>query len=360
MSRAGGLFASHEYLTMVERDALYLTVVHNGDHVAALPVYTVPPEGNPYYQPALHFPQLATGLLAGSSSGYHNHLILHENLTAGDRGRALKLLIEALREQLAERRQSYSFFLFLTMESAALLGDTWPGAEPELGYVGDAWLKVPGASFDDYLGSLSRDRRQMVRREMRRFAEAGLAVSIEDPREIVADTARLMAQLEHKYGVPAAAEQISDSLAAHYKALGGSGVAFVCRRAGTPIGVALGFTWGRTLYMRMAGFDYEALPGKFEYFNLVLYEPIRFCLDNGLDEVHLGATAHQAKIMRGARVSPMFNLVIPAAGVTYPPPGTAANGAGGAASYWAEQQASLPHGFDTATWSRVLSPNSHS
>lgn len=354
MARGGGLFTSHEYLGMARGSAWYLTVVSDGDYVAALPVYSLPPAENRYYQPTLHFPRLAgdgPSVLAGSQGGYRNQLIVHDGLVPADRQHAIRLLLASLRELTCQRGQDHAYFLFLTAGSAAELSRACPRARPELAYVGDTWITIEGSGFDDYLGALSRDRRQMVRREIRRFAEAGLTITAEDPVSLLPETARLMAQLEHKHGSETSEQEIASVLGDHYRALGPGAVTFACWLDGKPVGVSVGFAWGDKLYMRSAGFDYQALPGKFEYFNLVLYEPVRYCLRNGLRAVHLGATAHEAKVMRGARLSPLFNLALPAAEASRQE--TAAAGDGSIA-YWAQQRARLPHGFDAATWSRVL------
>jgi uncharacterized protein len=359
LARGHGLFASHDYLTAVERDAVYLLVAAENEYVAALPIYPVAGEDNPYYLPAFHFSGLqpgqtkdtGLGLLAGSRSGYCNSILIHRTVISEERDRALVLLFGALREVLARRNLPCAFFLFLTLQGLDDLRRAVPGARASLTYAGDTWLTVKEPSFDDYLGNLRSGRRYMIRREMRRFEEAGLTVLVEDPRAVVHDTARLIDLLHRKYQVPSTAPDLADTLVRQYDSLGERGVAFLCQLNGVTVGVTFGYIWDGWLYLRAAGFDYDLLPGQYEYFNLAVYAPVRYCCEHRLKGLHLGATCYEAKILRGAKVYPLVSAIVPASGDIVP----AVHGLGtGVREYWGQQMTALPSGFEQSVWRQVM------
>lgn len=60
--------------------------------------------------------------------------------------------------------------------------------------------------------------------------------------------------------------------------------------------------------MRLAGFDYRALRGAFEYFNVVFYLPLRYLYRTGLRRLHLGRESYDAKLRRGATPTPLWSL----------------------------------------------------
>jgi hypothetical protein len=77
------------------------------------------------------------------------------------------------------------------------------------------------------------------------------------------------------------------------------------------VGYCLLISWEDTLYARLAGFDYRLLRDAYEYFNLVIYEPIMLAYRRGLRYMHLGTGAPAAKRRRGAELTALWMIDIP-------------------------------------------------
>ncbi len=80
---------------------------------------------------------------------------------------------------------------------------------------------------------------------------------------------------------------------------------FGCRLGDDLIGFSLAYEWRSELLVRAAGFDYERLPGAYEYAQLVVFRPVEFCYERGLRRIHFGTASLAAKCRRGARVRPL-------------------------------------------------------
>ena len=67
--------------------------------------------------------------------------------------------------------------------------------------------------------------------------------------------------------------------------------------------------------MRSAGFDYPRLRDAAEYFNLVIYLPLRRAVEVGARMVHTGIESTHAKALRGAELRPLWMLELSRDGV---------------------------------------------
>lgn len=288
-------------------------------------------------------------LLAGSRSGYSGELLLAGRLTdAGQRATAAALLDELALLAEAEG-QRHSYLLYLNERGLRQVLSYAEDASPLLSYSGDAWLDAPGRSFDDYLAGLTPTRRKTTRKEIRRFGEQGLSTVRADPRDRLDLIVEFARRGNEKYGIEESEAGLRTRFERQCALLGEHGVLFVCRRGRTPVGMALGYRWGDRLHLRASGFDYEAAAGGYPYFNVVIYEPLRYCYENGLRGLHLGTGSHDAKAARGARIGPLASVALPAAGA--PATDSAAPAArSGVRRYWDQQFASTPHLFDEELW----------
>jgi hypothetical protein len=179
------------------------------------------------------------------------------------------------------------------------------GVERVLLTGGRSVIPVPD-TFDDYLGSLSRNRRSAVRREMRTFEAAGLEIRRLNLADFPEVCAPLIAETQGKYGIPVSVDVLTNQLNVMRELIGDDVVAFVADAGGNVVGTSVLFRHRGHLIARMVGFRYGALTDSFEYFQLLAYAPMRFCLQNGLDRLDLGFGAHEGKVNRGAVLHPTF------------------------------------------------------
>jgi uncharacterized protein len=318
VARASGFYLSHEWLRLVEADASataeYLLGYDGGRLVAALPLYEVHTESLGLYRPT----RLADGrwrgryLLAGSRRGFVNGFLVAPGLPGEGRAEAFRALLPAVRERVRARDADGALFLHLPTAAAgellrALAGEI--AGLPLLALV-DCAIDVPGQGMDDYVRSIPRPPRSKIRREMRVFGEAGYEIGEERLAGCLAEAKPLLCNLQHRYGHLDDDERWRSELDHMADMLGHRGVVFTARRGGSLVGFALGYPFGGTMYIRWVGFDYEALAGAFEYFNLGFYLPLRYAYRHGLRRLHLGPTAYDAKVRRGAVLAPRWSLAV--------------------------------------------------
>ncbi len=335
----GGFYLSYEWLRMVEADksatAEYLLVNDGQDIIAAVPVYDVDTEPLRLYQAG----SLAAGrwpghyLLAGARRGFINGVLAAPNLTARQRNEAFHLLLVAIGERVRERGADGVLFLHLTTAAADELlsadRDGCAAKVPVLTIV-DSVIDVPGSSFGDYLTAIPPQYRRKIRREMRVFGKAGYETAEVGLRDCLPEAGLLVCNLQHRYGHMDDDEVWRGELGQMAALLGERGVVFSARREGALAGFALGYPHGETLYMRRCGFDYDRLCDAFEYFNLGYYLPLRYAYRQGLKRLHLGPTAYEAKVRRGATLAPLWGVAA----------FTSESGAGDAALAWNRKAAS--------------------
>jgi uncharacterized protein len=353
-----GLYSSHEWLTHVERETpglcRYLLAWDGAAIAGALPVYLVADEPNQYYDPRTVFHAAMPGrngryCLAGSRSGYSNELLLASSLAEDARHDVVTALLDEVAVLSGAAGQEHSFFLYLNDRGLRRITACAENACPLLSYSGDAWLAARGGGFEDYLAGLSATRRKTTRKEIRCFAEHGLTVTRADPRDRLDLIVEFARRGNEKYGIEDSAAELRTRFGRQCATLGAHGVLFVCHRGSTVAGVALAYRWRDWLYLRMSGFDHATASSAYLYFNVVIYEPLRYCYETGLRGLHLGTGSHHAKAARGARIGPLASVALPLPGAARADPATPAARAG-VRRYWEQQFASTPRLFDEELW----------
>lgn len=263
-----------------------------------------------------HFGEVFTNDLEyavlGSRRGYRNLWLTEQGLDAETRGEVLDLLITAASDVAAGWRARAVVAPYLSasaMEQVTgnpRLSDPRPVAD-------EAVLALPYASFDEYLAALPRKPRQNVLRERARPHSFGMRLRVEPIRPDSVDRlAGLMAQVERKYGRRVSVEGLRRYLMGTYAADTRRSRLFTCRTAEDRlVCAAMAFEWRGALYLRATATDYASLPrGSFAHFSVVYYEPIEYCLRNGLDWIHFGREALAAKTARGCEVHPLSHVLI--------------------------------------------------
>ncbi|TMD15809.1 MAG: GNAT family N-acetyltransferase [Chloroflexi bacterium] len=77
-------------------------------------------------------------------------------------------------------------------------------------------------------------------------------------------------------------------------------------RGARPIACSLSYLDGDTLYLRAAGLDHAAAEATGAYFETAFYEPIRYAGERGMRWLHVGTGSLRPKLLRGARLEPLF------------------------------------------------------
>lgn len=171
---------------------------------------------------------------------------------------------------------------------------------------GRSIVPVP-ESFDDYLTTMSRGRRANVRNEMRRFEASGLRTHQLDLADFPTVCAPLVAETQEKYGLPIDIATLTNWFEILRDTTAENLVVFaVAAPSERPVGVSILFRHGDVLTVKMVGFQYSALRAAFEYFQLLIYEPLIYCINAGLRHLDLGFGAYQGKVARGGPIHPAF------------------------------------------------------
>jgi hypothetical protein len=193
--------------------------------------------------------------------------------------------------------------MYLTNEDVRLLRDVGVDTMP-VALNSDAWIEIPDGDWDNWLGRLSTGRRTSVRREMRRFEDAGYDVEETTLREAHAHVARLLARTEERYGRNPDVDALIRSFKAQGELAGEQGRVLLCSRNGRPpVAFCLFYRWRDTLFLRAVGFDYDELQSAGEYFNLAYYIPAKL---PGITCMHAGISAQEVKAARGAVLRPLW------------------------------------------------------
>jgi len=248
-----------------------------------------------------------TGTLVGPPEGFQTHFLS----TAGDRSTSgLASLIAELRGQ--RQFDDASNFgscvaMYITSEDVRALRAAGVRAEPVL-LDADAWIPVPEGGWSAWLESLSRNRRKSIRKEDHEFQSAGFRVvhmPLADCWERLG-TAAAGTLLKYGHHTTADIELVSLNRVVEY--LGDAARVALCYlgTASDPVGFCIYYHWGDTIFARWVGFNYDRLLGAAEYFNLCYYTHLKRAEESGVRWIHAGATAHEAKALRGAELRPVW------------------------------------------------------
>jgi hypothetical protein len=278
--------------------------------VAALPVYTVRRETHGNYDPDLQL----TGergdrpvCHVGSRHGYNNVLLFPDNWRNEHGMGSVSKFFDFIRSTIEETNTTATSWLpYLCTEDMQFLRAALNNP-PTLLLKSECKLDLPGEVFDDYLGGFTTSRRGAVRRDRRKFAEAGFTTATTD----FASSKYMMAQLGvatvERHGGDLTVDQ-AISLTEAQVDLNDVGLVFLVNDSAGPVGFASALFDDAALYMRSAGFDYARLRNACEYFEALFYSPIEYAYAHGLHEVWLGPSGYKAKVLRGANVEPRWAL----------------------------------------------------
>ncbi|MEJ3652995.1 GNAT family N-acetyltransferase [Actinomycetes bacterium KLBMP 9759] len=199
---------------------------------------------------------------------------------------------------------------YLTGDAVRGIGAALPG-RPVLLTAMRVVVPVPGTTVEQYYDAIPRRRRELARRERRLLAKAGRAITVEELGEAnVAEFARLQVNTQRRHGSFGDAALFERMFRQMSAALDGRVFAFVCRDAGRAIGFMWAVRHGRALVARSIGLDYERVGAHAEYFNLMIHEPVRHCLEHGLTEIDMSVGSYRQKLLRGGIPTPAWSILL--------------------------------------------------
>ena len=253
-------------------------------------------------------PSAYVGALRGGTTRLQVSPALGE---AAARRAVSELLDEAEAMARADRIRSIAF-LYIPPEDAVLRQ-----VLEERGYTafGSAHnvsvLRLPGQTFQDYLGGFGKRRRDSIRWERRKIAAAGVQIGVETlNRGLSEEMMPLEAQLYLKYGHQAhpteMARRLHDSVIAEY---GAAAQVITARADGALRGYAAFIQVGQALYSRDTGYDYAWQQGLPLYFEVLFYSAIELALQSGAREINYSYGSDETKASRGCDLLPRVTYV---------------------------------------------------
>lgn len=249
----------------------------------------------------------SAGLLVGPRQGYQTHFLVSKSKPA-------RILVANL---IDEVRQLHSaggklgeracVAMYMTTHDALTARSVGVSAQPVL-LGADAWIEVPLGGWQAWLDSMTSKRARKIRKEVRRFREAGYEISHMSLSQCYGELAIAAARTQAKYGNVGQPTDYLLSLRRHVERMGAVAKVAVCSLGkGDPVGFCIYFVWDDTIFLRWCGFDYERLiDGATEYFNLLYYEQVRLAAKLGLRWIHAGIKSSEAKAHRGAELRPLW------------------------------------------------------
>ncbi|QQR90574.1 MAG: GNAT family N-acetyltransferase [Myxococcales bacterium] len=170
-----------------------------------------------------------------------------------------------------------------------------------------AILDIKWKSFDEYLSSLSRKRRESTRREMKKFKESGMIVKQERLEDLPIDrTAELFHNVNAKHmGFDAGPVQHARYYIEGLLGLGLTHTVYAAYQNENLVAFSLFFLQDNTLFARVMGIDYERATD-YSYFNLLFYRPIIDAIEQGVACIDFGGML-KAKLIRGCKPHRSFS-----------------------------------------------------
>lgn len=174
-----------------------------------------------------------------------------------------------------------------------------------------AVLGVSSCDRDTYVASLREPFRTTVRRDMRRYCASGLQTEHTDLRSVMHELPRLWDQVEVHHGAKPDIALRERMLQAQCDLLNNISHVFSARDAsGSPVAICLNYRFGKVLFCRHVGLDYQGATPSGAYFETMYYAPLIWAARNGITKLYLGSSALKPKVTRGATLEPLYSLYL--------------------------------------------------
>jgi predicted N-acyltransferase len=240
--------------------------------------------------------------------GNPNELIAANGAKWGDGHPAIGALATAIRE-VAAMHDLPIVSMYMPERDARLLQEALGPGAIRLKSGTNSELDTRYTSMDDYLGRLSSSRRYAMRKEMRRFWNAGYSVTIGNLADSLSEIAPLISNVDRKHDAPISTEQRRAALEQQAQLLSDRSVVHLCRNPkGELVACSLMYRNGTALCAPHVGIDYRRVQDSFEYFNVYIYLPLGYAIVKGVASINQGFIT-EAKRRRGARPVPVYSVL---------------------------------------------------
>ncbi|GIF01025.1 GNAT family N-acetyltransferase [Paractinoplanes rishiriensis] len=163
-----------------------------------------------------------------------------------------------------------------------------------------------------YPAGLRRSRRKLVRQERRRLEALAMTVTEVPAEGAAGGAAPLIAAVRRGHGLPDHPRLVAHRLGQWLACGTGEHVAFEVRdRAGMLLAVSFGCRAGDRLDMYDIGLVAEHEHRHLAYAAAGVHGPIRHAERHGCTTIHLGLSSSAPKVLRGARLVPVWGLANP-------------------------------------------------
>jgi predicted N-acyltransferase len=304
--------AGHESLPGLR--SAYVCVREGTGLVAVAPVSFAKRELSAEYDQARFreiFADTASYAVLGPRRGYRNSWLIRRSSAGEDRAALVGEIAAAALDVAAGWHVEAVVVPYLPEPASAWLADERL-VRQRCAVDAEAVIELGGGTFEGYLGTLPKKRRNSVRRERAELGRHGLRTAVEPAgASLVEAVAELMSQVERKYGRAVTVRGLHRYLESTFTSDPHARL-FTCRtEGGELVSATLAYEWASGLFVKATATDYAAVPpGSFAHFNTSYYEPIDYCLARGLTSVHLGIGAMATKLARGFRAEPLHHLLL--------------------------------------------------
>lgn len=303
------------------RDARWdagLLAAWDGDRLVGCAVLarpTVPALTDPELRQALDrcAPELTDSsgvLLLGSPVEYASGIALAHDLRL-DPAEVRRAMVAAAVQAAAGRRLRLGTLFAESALVDELISVGAPGHGPAAVPLTErAWLAGPFADFEQYLSAQSRDRRAMIRRELRTIARLGLTAEVTGLDDALArGAAELIAELKRRHGLPEAPRLVRLRVERWARTAQGTVRAIEVRAGGQVVAVALTQQSDRHHEVYEVGLAEDFEHRIHAYTLACFYEPVRLLVEQRGTVLDLGVGTTEAKTLRGAHLEQSYGYV---------------------------------------------------
>jgi hypothetical protein len=171
-------------------------------------------------------------------------------------------------------------------------------------------LVPPPGGLDGYIDSLPSRYGSMVRRELRKLRDGGVAITVAPlTPDLIRTVAPLIVNLYNKYDTDTDCDLITASLGLLRKALKQSTYGVVARVGDRVIGFMELIVYRDNAWARSAGFDYEASGTLPVYFGVFFYGVMDFAAEHGIGVLDYSFKTEDAKRSRGCQTRTTLRLL---------------------------------------------------
>ncbi len=316
-----GWLKTFETAKPINLSPLYITAYHRGKLAAFTPCFYDSTDSYFWFGPMV-LPFMKTilnahtkllhgqnkFLLSFSPFCYRTKILLKKG---PDEAALTKNLIKKIDALCKNQKILFSSFMFVSEFDKNLIDNLENSGYHKYFWRPTLYLDVTWQNFEDYLKSLEKHFRNIVKREIRKCSENGITIEeVSEFKNLSPILSELSANLLAKYNKnikkffkPSFYENLSDSAKANT-------IVFIAKKNDAIIGFSVCMQKGQTLDCFHCGFNYKLLKKTdFTYFNIAYYVPIKWAIQRGIKKIYYRIEAENVKYKRGCKPEIQYNFI---------------------------------------------------